>query len=123
MNKKVMVVDDDIGVQETLEAILEFEGYAVTSARDGIEALTLLERESFSLILLDLMMPRMDGYAFVQELKARGLRSAVPILILTADGRAKHKAEAIEADGYVAKPFELVNLLDEVARLVASANT
>ncbi|HYN87372.1 MAG TPA: response regulator, partial [Ardenticatenaceae bacterium] len=75
MNAKVLVVEDDVGLQETLAAVLEFEGYEVLIARDGIEALEVLGNGIPGLILLDLMMPRMDGFAFVKELQLRGLRT------------------------------------------------
>ncbi|MDQ4075608.1 MAG: response regulator [Chloroflexota bacterium] len=118
MSSKVLIVDDDPGIQETLEAILEFEGYEVSLARDGIEALSYLEEELPGLILLDLMMPRMDGFALTQELERRGLRAALPIIVLTADGRAQEKAARLRAEDYVEKPFELSDLLDKVARLL-----
>lgn len=117
----VLIVDDDSGVQETLEAILLFEGYEVAIARDGLEALEWLEQKTPALVLLDLMMPRMDGFTVVKELERRGRRSEIPIVVLTADGRAKEKAEQVGADGYVAKPFELNNLLEEIERVTRSA--
>ncbi len=118
MNPTVLIVDDDKGVQETLEAILEFEGYDVLLAGDGLEALQRLDEMTPQLILLDIMMPRMDGFAFAEALEARGLRPAVPIIVLTADGRAKQKAAQARAESYLPKPFEVSNLLDEVERLV-----
>ncbi len=117
----VLIVDDDTGVQETLEAILEFEGYEVAIAHDGLEALEWLTQATPDLVLLDLMMPRLDGFGVVRELEQRGRRSAMPIVVLTADGRAKEKAEQVGADGYVAKPFELNNLLAEIERVMRVA--
>lgn len=117
----VLIVDDDSGVQETLEAILLFEGYEVAIARDGIEALEWLDGKTPDLVLLDLMMPRMDGFTVVKELERLGRRSDIPIVVLTADGRAKEKAEQVGADGYVAKPFELTNLLEEIERVTRHA--
>jgi len=64
------------------------------------------------------MLPRMNGFAFVQELQRRGLRSRIPVVILTADGRAGEKAAQTGAEGYLAKPFEIEALVAEIARVV-----
>jgi CheY-like chemotaxis protein len=117
VGKRVLVVDDDPGLQQALEAILQLEGYEVTTARDGLDALEKVDHSQPALILLDLMMPRMDGFTFAEELKQRGLRAQIPIIVLTADGRVQQKAEQLGADGGLAKPFDITVLLDEVARL------
>lgn len=118
LHKLVLVVDDDSGLQETLQAVLESEDYEVAIAADGLVALEKIAARRPNLILLDLMMPRMDGYAFAKELQRQGLRSSIPIVVLTADGRAQSKAAQVGADGYLEKPFEIPDLLDEVSRLV-----
>jgi two-component system chemotaxis response regulator CheY len=115
----VLVVEDDTGLQETLEEVLELEGYAVIVANDGLDALAKLGEPPPAVILLDVMMPRMDGYAFADELRRRGLHPRIPILILTADGRARQKAERIGAVGYLEKPFDLSELLRQIARFAA----
>jgi CheY-like chemotaxis protein len=117
MSKHVLVIDDDPGLQETLQATLESEGYEVTIAADGLDALEKLQSLTPAVIVLDLMMPRMDGYAFAHELEARGLRPSIPIMILTADSRARQKVQSVKPDAFLAKPFEITELLDEVARL------
>jgi CheY-like chemotaxis protein len=113
----VLVVDDDPGLQEVLSDILTFEGYDVTVARDGLEALDALDQVDPAVILLDLAMPRMDGYTFAEELARRGLRPRYPIIVLTADGRAQQKAERLQADGVLEKPFAIPSLLAEVSRV------
>jgi CheY-like chemotaxis protein len=90
----------------------------VIVARDGVDALERLDNVAPALILLDLMMPRMDGYAFADALRQRGLRPAIPIVVVTADGRAEQKAAQIQAEGYLAKPFSMPELLDVLDRLV-----
>ena len=115
MRKIVLVVDDDTGLQETLQAALEFEDYEVVIAEDGLVALEKLTTVIPNLILLDIMMPRMDGYAFAKELQRRGLRTSIPMIILTADGRAPQKAAQLGADGYIEKPFDISDFLDTVA--------
>lgn len=117
MNQTVLIVEDDLGLQETLEAILDYEGYTVCIAGDGLEALQKLEAVTPSVILLDLMMPRMDGFAFLEALEVRGLRHAFPIILLTADSRAAQKAEVAGADGFLAKPFTIDALLEAIERL------
>lgn len=118
MDKTVLVVDDDNGLQDTLQSLLEMEGYDVAVAGDGLEALQQLNHVKPSLILLDLMMPRMNGYEFARELQRRGLRSEIPIIVLTADRRARQKAEELGADAFLAKPFDVNELLDKVERLI-----
>ena len=111
-----MVVDDDEGLQETLQAILEAENYEVVIAGDGLIALDKLTAVTPALILLDLMMPRMDGFTFAQELEHRGLRSSIPIVVLTADSRGRQKASQLGADDYIDKPFDVLDLLEKIAQ-------
>lgn len=118
MNSTILVVDDDLNLQETLRAILEDAGYRVVVADDGLTALEALQTVQPGLILLDIGLPQMDGYAFASALEQRGLRPLVPVMVLTADGRAREKAERVGAEGYLAKPFGVTSLLDEVARLL-----
>lgn len=118
MAATILVVEDDPALQETLVAILEFEGYAVLRARHGLEALERLRQRLPDLIVLDLMLPLLDGFGLAAELDREGLRGRVPILVLTADGHAGEKARRIGAEAYLAKPFDLGALVDMVARLV-----
>ena len=117
MERHILVVDDDMGLRETLQATLESEGYLVTIACDGIDALEKMRTITPALIILDLMMPRMDGYTFTKVLEDRGLRPSIPLLVLTADGRAKQKVREMNFDSFLRKPFEITDLLDEVERL------
>ncbi len=119
MNRTILVVDDDPFIQLTVSSILEDEGYRVVSAGDGLEGLAKVAEVQPAAILLDITMPRMDGYGFAAELARRGLREGMPIIVLTADGRAAEKAARVGADGYLAKPFTLLTLLAEVARVTS----
>ena len=116
----MLVVDDDVGLQETLEAVLSYEGYDVMRARDGVDALAQIAQRPPEVIVLDWAMPRMDGPSFVAALARQGLRPRIPILVLTADGRALQKAAQINAEACMAKPFDIDALLAEVARLLAA---
>jgi len=114
---RLLVVEDDVGLQETLRDVLELEGYQVETAKDGIAALENVSRRAPALIILDLMMPRMDGVAFADELRRRGLRPAIPILVLSGHNRARSQAARIAAEGCLEKPFDLRAFLSEIQRL------
>ncbi len=118
LSKLILVVDDDEGLQETLQAVLEGEDYEVVIAGDGLAALEKLATVMPALILLDLMMPRMDGFTFALELERRGLRSSIPIIVLTADSRGKQKATQLGANNYIDKPFDIPDLLDKIAQFM-----
>ena len=121
MTATILVVDDDPLIRLTVTGILEDDGYSVIDAGDGLEALEVLatlDGMQPAAILLDITMPRMDGYAFAEELARRGLRDALPVIVLTADGRAPEKAARVGAEGFLTKPFTLPTLLAEVARVV-----
>jgi DNA-binding response OmpR family regulator len=117
LSRKVLVVEDEPAIRDLLQLALEQEGYPVALATDGYEALTQLERERPELILLDLMLPHMDGVTFVAELERSGRRAGVPILVLSAASHASSTAAEIRAEGYLPKPFDLVELLDQVRAL------
>ncbi|NJK80270.1 MAG: response regulator transcription factor [Chloroflexaceae bacterium] len=118
MGKHILVIDDDLGIREMLEAILDFEGYGVTVVPGGIEALQRIEAKLPDLIILDIMMPIMDGYAVAAELERRGYRPTIPVLALTADGRAAQKAAEIGAEDFLAKPFIMEDLLKKIQNLI-----
>src|SRR5258708_28134456 len=112
----VLVVDDEPDILETLALCLSTEGYQVLTASNGQEALELLEENKPHALLLDLMMPVMDGWQFVAELDARGWRRS-PLLILSADRAVQGHALKLRADAYLAKPFDLDELLGKVQQL------
>lgn len=118
MRKQVLVVDDDGGLQKLLRVILELEDCEVTVAENGLVALEKLKSVKPDLILLDILMPGMDGFTFIEELERRELRSAIPILILTANMRAKGRIEQMGFEGYLTKPFELRRFLVEITKLL-----
>lgn len=115
----VLVVDDDPDILEALSEILEAEGFKIRRARHGKEALDRLEPSPPQLILLDLMMPVMDGWEFAQQLKQKALTPDIPIIVLSADRNVGTKAREIGAVGHLAKPFELNELLSLVQSSLA----
>jgi two-component system chemotaxis response regulator CheY len=111
----ILVVDDDPSILATVSEILEFEGYPVSTATNGAEALDEIERRAPSLILLDMRMPVLDGWGLARRLGELGV--TLPIVVMTAAQDARRWAEEIGAAGYVPKPFDLADLLDTVERL------
>lgn len=112
----ILVIDDDLDIREALAAVLESAGYSVLLAENGQAALELMkiERNLPSLILLDLMMPVMDGWQFRERQKADPRLSAVPVVIISAGGRVEEKAENLAASGWLRKPVTIPVLLREV---------
>jgi two-component system response regulator MprA len=124
--KTVLVVDDDRDIREAMADALEAEGYRVATASDGLDALRWLrsqpdESAPASLILLDLMMPNMDGVAFRRELAQDGKLQSIPVVLLSADMSVGDKAKAMQAAGYVTKPVELEVLLEVIQRHLSSS--
>ncbi|MEU9130225.1 response regulator transcription factor [Kitasatospora sp. NPDC048540] len=115
---RVLVVDDEPALRDALESSLAFEGYEVATATDGFEALEAVERQRPDLVLLDIMMPRMDGLTTVRRMRSRG--DAVPVLMLTARDAVGDRVTGLDvgADDYLAKPFELDELLARVRALL-----
>ena len=110
----VLVVDDDTSILDTVTAILAGEGYDVVSASSGQEALDAVARKRPLLILLDMRMPVMDGWAVARALRGQGI--SVPIIVMTAAESAQRWADEVGAEGYLAKPFGLDELLATVER-------
>ena len=110
----VLVVDDDTSILDTVSSILSGEGYDVVSAATGQEALAAVARKQPLLILLDMRMPVMDGWAVARSLREQGIN--VPIVVMTAAESAKRWADEVGAEGYLAKPFGLDELLATVER-------
>jgi CheY-like chemotaxis protein len=115
--RSILVVDDDPDILQTLALCLSTEGYRILVAANGREALDVLDKEKPSVILLDLMMPVMDGWQFVAALEERGKRDT-PLLILSADRAVQGHAHKLRANGHLAKPFDLEDLLVKVAELI-----
>ncbi|MCP3161633.1 response regulator [Myxococcus qinghaiensis] len=110
-------MDDDPDILEALSEILEAEGFVIRRARNGKEALERLEPDPPHLILLDLMMPVMDGWEFAQRMRQKPPAIAtIPLIVLSADRNVGSKAQDIGAVGHLAKPFELNDLLEMVRR-------
>ena len=117
----ILVVDDDKNTRRLLQAVLEKENYTVTTAGDGEEALAVMDREHIDLVVLDVMMPRMDGYAFTSLL--RSTNNELPILMVTAKKlpEDKKKGFLVGTDDYMTKPIDEEEMLLRIKALLRRA--
>src|SRR5688572_15723987 len=115
--RDVLVVDDDPDMVDVLVLLLEQAGYAARSANNGREALEAVDRRRPALVLLDMLMPVMDGWAFADALRSRQGHN-VPIVVLSAAEHVRARAAEIGADDALPKPFERAELLWVVGRFV-----
>lgn len=112
----VLVVDDSISVRKTLQSVLEAKKLRVYTAKDGVEALNLLERNKVDMVVTDLEMPVMHGYELISRLRKDARFKNLPIIVLTSRGTKKHEEKAFElgADGYIVKPFDEKTIEEEI---------
>lgn len=117
----ILVVDDDKNTRLFLEAVLERAGYTVITARDGEEALSLMDREHIDLVVLDIMMPKMNGYEFTSTL--RSADNNVPILMVSAKQlpEDKHRGFAAGTDDYITKPIDDEEMIFRIKALLRRA--
>ena len=115
---RVLVVEDDTILRETLAEVMSDEGHEVRSAADGQAALDVLAQWEPDVILLDLMMPRMDADEFRRRQRVDALASGARVLIVSAARDVESAAARLEADGWLAKPFRLLEVIEAVERLV-----
>ena len=120
MAKRVLIVDDEPRYLRLLEANLRTEGYEVVTAQDGQQALDVFSSQPIDLILLDIMMPRLDGFGTTQRIREF---SSVPIIILTAKGEEQDRVRGLDlgADDYLVKPFSATELLARVRAVLGRA--
>ena len=117
---KLLVVDDEPAIRLLLQAIMAQEGHEVDTASDGVEGLAAVERELPDVVLLDLAMPHMDGWHFLEELRNVGLRSKVRVIIVSAmtdqDSMDRSRAEGVQER--IAKPFDATAIVRAVEDVV-----
>jgi DNA-binding response OmpR family regulator len=122
MAAKILVVEDNAQLAEGIEYNLKLDGYDVGIAENGRSGMEMVREWKPDLVLLDLMLPEMDGYQVLRNLRASGNR--VPVIILSARGEEADKVRGfkLDADQYVTKPFSIVELLERVASLLRRGN-
>ena len=117
----ILVVDDDKNIRRLIQALLEAENYTVTTAENGIEALNVFEKEHIDLAVVDIMMPKMDGYEFTKLL--RDQNNNLPILMVSAKQEAddRHKGFKMGTDDYITKPIDEEEMLLRIKALLRRA--
>ena len=120
---KILVVDDEINITQILEFSIGSEGYQVITASNGEEAIDVAKREQPNLIILDIMMPKIDGYEACRIIKANPLTKNIPVILLTAKGRDIDKRLGYEvgATDYIIKPFSPTQLIERIQELLVNA--
>ncbi len=113
MEKKVLVIEDDVNIAELLRLYLEKEGFKVSIAHDGGAGVAAFEEEKPDLVLLDIMLPVMDGWGVLKEIRSS---SKTPVIMLTAKGETLDKVSGLEmgADDYIVKPFEIKEVVARI---------
>ena len=120
MPKRILIVDDEPNIVLSLEFLMKKNGYEVETATDGDQAIAAAEQQKPDLMLLDVMMPRKDGYQVCQLLRGRDEFNDVRIVMLTAKGRdvEREKGLSLGADDYITKPFSTQDVVDKVSELL-----
>jgi chemosensory pili system protein ChpA (sensor histidine kinase/response regulator) len=118
-----LVVDDSITMRRVTQRLLERRGVKVFTARDGLDAITVLQEHAVDIILLDIEMPRMDGYQFATHVRNDAKLKAVPIIMITSRSGEKHRAKAIEigVNDYLSKPYQESQLIGAIQALLGRA--
>ena len=126
MGYRIVVVDDDSSIRELLEVNLRYKGYEVTSAADGKEALSVLKSAPPDLVILDVMMPEIDGWELCKIIRDDHQFKNTKIVMLTAKGQDKDKMigkEILKADEYITKPFDMGGLMMTIQTMLGETGT
>ena len=123
MTRSVLVVDDEPNIVLSLEFLIKQAGYEVRIARDGDAALKAIEERLPDLVLLDVMMPKRDGFDVCETIRANPVWKEIPIIMLTAKGRdiEREKGLALGADAYITKPFSTRDALDQIRQFLGES--
>ena len=121
MMNKILVVEDDLDIQELLQNFLQESGYDITVANDGLEAINLFSDDDFDLILIDILLPKIDGFSVCEFIRKT---SQIPIIILTALNGEKEQIKGLDlqVDDYITKPFSMPVLVRKIAAVLRRAS-
>jgi two-component system alkaline phosphatase synthesis response regulator PhoP len=122
---RILVVDDEVYIVHILDFSLGMEGYEVVTALDGEQALEKVAQQKPDLIVLDIMMPKLDGYETCKALKSRDETKHIPVILLSAKGRNVDQKTGFEvgADDYITKPFSPRKLVERINAILGQANS
>jgi len=120
--KRIMVIDDDANIRSVLKYCLEKKGYHVLLSGDGLDAVHKAKLERPDLIILDLALPRLDGFGFLERLKSEAETRAIPVIVLTAYSYEENRRKSLElgAVEFVPKPFSPRQLVAEVRKILGA---
>jgi len=115
--KKILLVEDDTSIRELLVEIFELEGYEVHSSSNGLEGIACLEKQIPDVILMDIFMPVMDGFAFRKEQMENPAWQLIPTIAMSAQNQKKEELQILELTNFISKPLELDQLLETIRNL------
>ena len=120
MTSRVLIVEDEPNIVESLSFVLTREGFEVASVLDGEAAVKTLRRDPPDLMILDVMIPRLNGFEVLKVVKSDPLLKSIPVIVLTAKGQLQDRrlAEEIGSDGFMTKPFSNRDIVEQVRRLI-----
>ncbi len=116
MTKKILVIEDDPETIELLTSRLEANRFEMISASDGEEGLEKVNDDKPDLIILDVMLPKMDGYTFIRELKARKATEKIPVIVLTGKKKMEELFKLEGVEDYIVKPYKINDLLERIQK-------
>ena len=120
---RILIVEDEPNIVESLSFILRRAGFEVDTVTDGAEALDRVRRQAFEVLVLDIMLPGMNGLDVLKAIRSDQTLSSLPVVVLTAKGQANDRrtAEAIGASAFITKPFSNADVVERVSRLAEAA--
>ena len=121
MTKTILTIDDSRTMRDMLMLALSGAGYRVIQAVDGVDGLETLSAEGADIVITDINMPRLDGFGFIEGMRADPANRSIPVLVLTteSDAAKKQRARDAGATGWIVKPFDPVKLVEAVRRVAA----
>ena len=123
MKKKILIVEDSLDLRTILQTVVESLGYSSLLASNGREAVDMAAAELPDLIMMDMVMPEMDGFQATRLIRQNPKTSSIPILAVTALGTHKHRDDCLQSgcDDYIAKPFKFAQLIPRIEKLLKSS--
>lgn len=124
MGSRILVVDDEVNITRLLEARLKAQGHEVLIARDGLEGLSMAREQNPDLVILDVMMPKLDGFKVCRMLKFDQNHQHIPVILLSARNQESdlQAGRELKADAYISKPYNPEELLKTISRLLSPAS-